>query len=229
VVDPARHWLTNWNTLPSQGWTTGNDPASERAAGPWFRARWLDLLASRLAANPSYEGMEHLIKKAGTVAQQRPFAGPELRAALHGANRQEEAVLQTIEHWHGDYAITNAANTVDPGVAAWQTLKDQLQRIALAPLGAAGRLIGGGEPNDEHDFDVNIGQAYALRTLGPGAWRRAAAASFRILTRRFRSPNPAKWREPRTMFPQSALGAEQPPPMPFFDRGTFEQVVELGP
>jgi hypothetical protein len=31
------------------------------------------------------------------------------------------------------------------------------------------------------------------------------------------------------MFPETALGAEQPPPMPFFDRGTFEQVVELGP
>jgi hypothetical protein len=31
------------------------------------------------------------------------------------------------------------------------------------------------------------------------------------------------------MFQESSLGAEQPPPMPFFDRGTFEQVVELGP
>ena len=34
-------------------------------------------------------------------------------------------------------------------------------------------------------------------------------------------------REPRDMFDQTALGAEQPPPMPFFDRGTFEQFVEL--
>jgi hypothetical protein len=30
------------------------------------------------------------------------------------------------------------------------------------------------------------------------------------------------------MFPESALGAENPPPLPFFDRGTFEQVVALG-
>jgi hypothetical protein len=114
-------------------------------------------------------------------------------------------------------------------VAAWQTLKNQLQGIALAPLGAAGRLIGGGEPNDEHVFDIDIGQAYALRTLGPRAWRKAARATFRILSTRFKSSNPAAWREPRAMFPQSELGAEQPPPMPFFDRGTFEQVVELGP
>jgi hypothetical protein len=173
--------------------------------------------------------MEQLIKKAGTVAQQRPFAGPKLRAALHGATHQEAAVLLTIRHWNGSYSATNAKGTVDPGVAAWQTLKNQLQEIALAPLGAAGHLIGGGEPNDEHDFDVNIGQAYALRTLGPRAWRRAAASTFRILTKRYHSSNPTEWREARTMFPQSALGAEQPPPMPFFDRGTFEQIVELGP
>jgi hypothetical protein len=31
------------------------------------------------------------------------------------------------------------------------------------------------------------------------------------------------------MYAQTEFGAEQPPPMPFFDRGTFEQVVELGP
>jgi penicillin amidase len=228
AVDPARHWLTNWNTLPSEGWTTGNDPASERVAGPWFRAAWLDRLAARVARRPSYEGLEQLIKKAGTVAQQRPFAGPKLRAALRGASPKEAAVLRTIQHWNGSYAATNAHNTVSPGVAAWQSLKNQLQAIALGPLGRAGQAIGGGGPNGEHVFDVNIGQAYALRTLGPRAWRRAAGRTFKLLSKRYHSSNPVRWREPRAMFPQSALGAEQPPPMPFFDRGTFEQVVQLG-
>jgi hypothetical protein len=31
------------------------------------------------------------------------------------------------------------------------------------------------------------------------------------------------------MAPETAIGAESPPPMPFFDRGTFEEVTELGP
>jgi hypothetical protein len=30
------------------------------------------------------------------------------------------------------------------------------------------------------------------------------------------------------MVNQSALGSEQPPPLAFFGRGTFEQVLELG-
>jgi hypothetical protein len=229
VIDPSQHWLANWNTLPSQGWTTGNDPASERVAGPWFRGAYLAHLASSLAKHPTFSGMDNLIYEAGTIAEQRPLATSELTQALHGATGGAPEVLRTILRWNGSYAKPNAGGTVDPGVAAWQTFKDRLQALALAPLGAAGRLIGGGEPNDEHDFDVNIGQAYALRTLGPAGWRRAAAATFTVLEHRFHSTDPASWREPRTMFPVSALGAEHPPPMPFFDRGTFEQVVELGP
>ena len=138
-------------------------------------------------------------------------------------------MLRTILAWNGSYAQADSSGTVDPGVAAWQQLKDELQKLALAPLGKAGQLIGGGEPNDEHVFDVNIGQAYALRTLGAGGWRRAAAAAFSALASHFKSGDPSKWRAPRAMFAQTEFGAEQPPPMPFFDRGTFEQVVELGP
>lgn len=232
VIDPQQRWLANWNTLPSQGWTTGNDPASERVAGPWFRGAYLDRLAAALARHPSFDGMNNLIYEAGTIAQQRPLATAELEAAMRtakGGAGGAAVVLSTILKWDGSYAIESTNGTVDPGVAAWQTFKNKLQALALAPLGAAGRLIGGGEPNDEHVFDVNIGQAYALRTEGPAGWREAAAESYNALSKTYGSSNPASWREPRAMFKQSALGLEQPPPMPFFDRGTFEQVVELGP
>jgi len=228
VINPQKHWLANWNNIPSQGWTTGNDPASERVAGPYFRVAWLDRLASAVQRHPSFAAMNAMIHREGTIAEQRPLVTAQLRGALRGASPHAAKVLRAILAWNGSYARTDSHGTVDPGVACWQELKDQLQKLALAPLGTAGRLIGGGEPNDEHTFDVNIGQAYALRTLGAGAWRRAASATFTVLAKRFKTRDVAKWRAPRAMFPQSALGAEQPPPMPFFDRGTFEQVVELG-
>jgi penicillin amidase len=228
VIDPAKHWLSNWNNIPSQGWTTGNDPASERLGGPWYRVAWLNRLASAVAKHPSFAGMNQMIHQEGTVAEQRPLATGELRRVLKHTSGPAAVVLRTILAWDGSYNEADSSGTVAPGVAAWQELKDQLQKLALAPLGAAGELIGGGEPNSEHVFDVNIGQAYALRTLGPAAWRRAAVATFAALTKQFNSSDPSKWRGPRAMFPQSALGAESPPPMPFFDRGTFEQVVELG-
>jgi len=229
VIDPRQHWLTNWNTLPSQGWTTGNDPASERVGGPWFRAGWLNILARRLVRHPSFDGMDTLIYEAGTIAQQRPLATADLKLALRGATGGAAVVLRTILAWNGSYAVQDSAGTVDPGVAAWQTFKDKLQAIALAPLGAAGQLIGAGEPNSEHVFDVDIGQAYALRTEGAPGWRTAAAQTYDALVSKFATSDPARWRTPRTLVTESALGAEQPPPIPFFDRGTFEEVMELGP
>jgi penicillin amidase len=228
VIDPAQHWLSNWNNIPSQGWTTGNDPASERVAGPWFRIAWLNRQVAQVLRHPSFSAMNQMIHQAGSVAEQRPLATTELRQVLRGATGPAAVVLRTILAWDGSYNETDASGTVDPGVAAWQTFKDQLQAIALAPLGPAGQLIGGGEPNDEHTFDVDLGQAYALRTLKPPAWRRAAAATFAALAKRFGTSDPTHWRDKRALFPQSSLGAEQPPDMPFFDRGTFEQVVELG-
>jgi acyl-homoserine lactone acylase PvdQ len=228
VIDPKQGWLSNWNNIPSQGWTTGNDPASERVEGPYFRIAWLNRLAKAVAKHPSFDAMNGMIHSEGTTAEQRPLVAGQLRRALRHASGGAAVVLRAILKWDGSYNEVDAHNTVDPGAAAWQELKDQLQKLALAPLGAAGRLIGGGEPNNEHLFDVNIGQAYALRTLGAAAWRRASAATFAVLVARFGSSDPARWRTPRALFSQSALGAEQPPPMPFFDRGTFEQVVELG-
>jgi hypothetical protein len=228
VIDPARGWLTNWNNIPSQGWTTANDPASERVAGRLFRVGWLNRQASPLARHPSFNGLERAIQLAGTTAEQRPLAARLLRHVARSTGGGEAgAVLWTILDWDGSYDNVDANGTVDPGVAAWQELKRQAQRIAIRPLGAAGRIIGGEQPNTEHVFDVSLGQAYALRTLRPRALRRAARRTFRVLARRFGTTNPANWREPRAMFDQAALGAEQPPPMPFFDRGTFEQLIEL--
>jgi acyl-homoserine lactone acylase PvdQ len=146
VINPAQGWLANWNNILSQGWTTGNDPASERLGGPFYRVAWLDRLASAVAKHPTFDGMNQMIHQEGTVAQQRPLVGAKLRRALHGAGGGAAAVLRAILAWDGSYNEADSHGTVAPGVAAWQELKDQLQKLALGPLGAAGQLIGGGGP-----------------------------------------------------------------------------------
>jgi acyl-homoserine lactone acylase PvdQ len=228
VINPKIGYLTNWNTLPSQGWTTGNDPASERVAGPWFRDAYLKKLAGQLArSHPTFDGLEKLVQTAGTTAQQRVLGTKLLHRAAHGSSGNAGTVLATVLGWDGNYNRTTADGTVDPGAAAWLELRDQMQKLAIAPLGKAGEIIGAEAPNDEHDFDVSIGQAYALRTLSLAQIRRAAADAYDELAARFKTDDPRKWRAPRDMFAQMALGAEQPPPMPFFDRGTFEEFIEL--
>lgn len=228
VINPEAGYLTNWNTLPSQGWTTGNAPASERVAGPWFRDVYLNRLAGALKrSHATFDGLERLVQQAGTTAQQRPLALRLLHSAAHRSKGKAGVVLATILGWDGNYNRTDANGTTDPGAAAWIELRNQMQKLAIAPLGQAGQLIGGEQPNNEHDFDVSLGQAFALRTLSAAQIRQAAAAAFDALAARFKSNDPRTWRAPRDMFNETVLGAEQPPPMPFFDRGTFEQFVEL--
>ena len=54
--------------------------------------------------------------------------------------------------------------------------------------------------------------------------------AFKRLEQQFGSPDPAKWRAARKLYKPTAQGAASfPEPFPFFDRGTFQQVIELGP
>ena len=78
-------------------------------------------------------------------------------------------------------------------------------------------------------FDISNGEAYALRTLRLRALRLAAERTHEKLAGRFRNPNPDTWREPRRLYDVSAQGAAATPELPFFDRGTWEQSVGLGP
>jgi acyl-homoserine lactone acylase PvdQ len=228
-IDPKQGWLANWNNIPSQGWTTGNDPASERVAGPLFRVAFLgDQVQNLLVKQPfTFNHLQDVIHAAGTTAQQRSLYEPQLRAAAAGASGPAATVLQTILSWDGNYDRTDANGTIDPGAAAWQELKVEAQKLALARLGPGADLIGGELPNDEHVYDVSLGQAYALRTLGAADVRTVAAGVFDALSKRFGTSDPSKWRDKRAMFEQTILGAEQPPPMPFFDRGTYEELFEL--
>ena len=68
-----------------------------------------------------------------------------------------------------------------------------------------------------------------LRTLSARGYRRAAAAAYNALVKRFNSGDPAAWREPRLMYEPEAQGAGSFDPFPFYDRGTWQQIVELGP
>ena len=86
----------------------------------------------------------------------------------------------------------------------------------------------GEHPGDSHQFDVSYAQAFALEHLGAAGYRAAAAAAGAALARQFDSASPAAWREPRRLYDVSVQGIADQPVLPFFDRGTWQQEVELG-
>ncbi len=240
VIDPKQGWLANWNNLPSVGWTAGDGTARKRMDGPFFRVGWLFRLVRDLAKNPSFEGMQGLDHREGTVAQQFPLATARLRRASKGATGNAATVLATLLAWDGSYARTADDGTVDPGVATWDTFRAQLAEIVRTKYGEAADMLA-----DEgvlsplqgayhhaagyHYFDATHLESTGLRTLKPADYRKAAAAAFDLLATRFKTSDVAKWREPRRMYEVGAVGATAPEPLPFFDRGTYEQFVELGP
>jgi len=72
--------------------------------------------------------------------------------------------------------------------------------------------------------------SYALRTLAPNkGFREAADTAFTALEKKFGTKDPAGWRDKREMYKYMIQGAGDPPPLPFYDRGTWEQIIEVGP
>ena len=231
VINPKQGWLVNWNNVPSAGWTQGDIPARERGLGPYHRSRLLSKAVARAHANGGgYENTRNVDRITGTHAQQRMVAAGPLTKALTGATGNAKTVLEVIKRWNGSYHQTDANGTVDPGVAAWRAFADASLKIAFGKLYDSPNLrLFETSAGSSHRMELSNVQVYALRTIGTKGWRQAAKLAFPALAARFGSEDPAKWRDKRLMYDPSAQGAASFDDIPFFDRGTWQQVVELGP
>jgi len=225
VIDPSQGFIVNWNNAPSVGWTNGDAAAPETNAGDLNRGAYLFGLVQRAADAPSLEALKAVEREAGTTAQQRPLLDAELRAAQSAATGAAAALLGAIVAWDGNYDRTDERGTVDPGVAAFEALKDAAERQAL-PASAVRWL---GQRGASHPFDVGAAEAAALHSLGSTGLVAAAARAAARLQQRFGSADPAAWREPRRLYDVEVQGVAPKPRLEFFDRGTCSQAVKLGP
>ena len=246
VINPEQGWLANWNNVPSLGWTAGDSEASERNSGRFHRGTLLTFLVRDLMRAPTWRNAEIVVEKAGTYAQQRPIADRRLRLARFGSQPRrdgrrtyvgakdgtpEARVLDALLAWGGSYHHADRDRTVDPGVAIWEVFKDRARKFAVRKLGVPLEATEhvSGKTGLSHEFDITNGEAYALRTLSPAGYRVAAADTYVILSKRFGTEDISRWREPRRMYKVTAQGAGKAPELPFFDRGTWEQLIEVAP
>jgi penicillin amidase len=228
VINPPDGWLANWNNIPSAGWTNGDAAASERSSGPFHRVRLLQQLVGKVARGPSYARSSAIVETSGTTAQQYRFRDRrKLRRAAKRTDAGGKQVLRALRRWNGSYHETDGADTVDPGVAIWEELKDRIEQVLLKRLGDGSERLAGGTSNS-HMFDTSNGEAAAMRQLGAKAYGRAAKKTYKKLSDRFGSGDVDDFREPRRMYPVGAQGAGATPELPFFDRGTWEQSIAMG-
>lgn len=227
VLNPKQGFLFNWNNVPSQGWTTGDGPARERLLGPFHRSALLRrAVRSARAAGGGWDATARVDKITGQTAQQRPPAARKLRAAARGATGPAKQVLDVLLAWDGNYTRVDSEGKVSPGVATWDAFKAALFDVAFAKVDKKGLEYLRHGAGTSHAMEANVQQVYALRTLSASKLRRAAALAQAALVKRFGGTD---WREPRRLYKTSAQGAASFPDIPFFDRGTWQQLVELGP
>ena len=230
VINPKQGWLANWNTLPSTGWTNGDAPATERLDGPLHRSGLLFREVAKAHADPTFASVEAVDQVTGQTAEARPLLQSALSTADAGATGPAKAVLDTLLAWDGNYTRTDAAGTVDPGVAAWDAFRTAaVDEGVRKPYGSIAVSLMGATPGTSHQFDLSYAQAFALEHLGAAGYRAAAARAAAALTTQFNSATPSAWREPRRIYDVSVQGVADKPVLPFFDRGTWQQEVELGP
>ena len=228
VVNPKRNWLVNWNNPPSVGWTNGDGPARERLNGDFHRVRLIQSLVRKVAKRPTYQRSREIEFTSGSTAQQFRFVDrKKLRAAKRRRGGIAADTIAELMRWDGNYTRTAADGTIDPGVSIWEEFKSQLEAIVLAPYGPAIKPLAGAT-STSHEYDITPGEALALRELRPRAYAKAAERTGEALSRRFGSPSPTAWRAPRLMYDVTAQGAAAPPDLPFFDRGTWTQSLEMG-
>jgi penicillin G amidase len=224
VVDPKQGWISNWNNQPSAAWTNGDMNAPEENAGPLNRGAFLERLVAAAAASPSYEALKNVDRVAGTTSQQRPLMDAKLRAAQAAASGPGRTVLDAIVNWDGNYDRTDANGTVDPGVAAFDALKDAAE--ATLPRAV---IVWLGQRGGSHPYDVGGAEAVALNAAGAKGLASIAADAAARLQAQFGSADPAAWRTPRKLYDVQVQGVAPKPTLKFYDRGTWQQAAELGP
>jgi penicillin G amidase len=227
-INPPQGYLFNWNNMPSLGWTNGDAPARERTSGKYHRSAWLRREVRALKRHPSYARHRGVDRTNGTIAQQRPLFSARLKKARKRAHGRARVLLAELARWNGSYNDADSRNTVAPGVAIWEEFKGQAELVAFRAFKPGAGLLSNGA-SSSHQFDITNGEAYGLRTLSLKNLALAATRADAVLTKRFKTANIAAWREPRRQYEISAMGAASPPPLPFFDRGTWEQSVAVGP
>ena len=166
----------------------------------------------------------------GTTAQQFPFVDRrKLRRARALAEGTARETLLALRAWDGNYATDRCGRH-------GRSRRRDLGGAQGSPRGGpAEGALGEAAPSSparpglSHQFDISNGESVALRTLGGRAYARAARATARRSQARFGSADPGTWREQRRMYEVGAMGAGSSPDLPFFDRGTWEHAVSLGP
>ena len=246
VMNPARGWLANWNNKPQPRW-----PNSAAGFLDWGPVQRVQALTRQLAALRPHAAtvatMERINRVAGQTAESP--VGNEGNIAVHpllprllavvstAADPRLPAAVRLLSRWNGQRTDPDGDGRYDnPAVTIWQYwYRAFINRVFAATLGARS---GGVDDTVLTDMAVRLlqGRAAALplhydylhgRPLG-----RVVTATLidtlNTLSARYHTPDSARWLLPDVYTRWQPLGLASVPRTPWMNRGTYNQVIQLG-
>lgn len=248
VLNPGQGWIANWTTKPEAGWA--NSAAGFLDWGPVQRVQALDRQLTRLRpGQATMATLERINQIAGQTAESP--AGNELNIAVHallprllrlvraGPDQRLRAAARLLAGWNGQRTDTDRDGRYDsPAVTIWQYWYPAfVNRVFARELGTVA----------SGDIDSSMLTNLAVRLLqgrsaalplrydylhGEPAWH-AATVSLRgtltALADRYHTTDMARWLLPVVPTVWQPLGLGQVPNTPWMNRGTYNQIVQLGP
>ena len=233
VINPKQGFLFNWNNVPSEGWTAGDSEASERNSGRFHRATWLSWLVRDLARDPTCERAP----RARSSARARPPSSARWRRGGCGSpsaarpaapgrcsTRCSRGTARTTRSTRNEHRRPGRR---DLGAVQGRGRGDRARPPRLAGVGRAAprrrhRLVARVRHHQRRGVRAADADARRLPAGGRGDVRQARRA---VRDRGHR----ALARAAQDVRDDRAGRGRDRPTLPFFDRGTWEQLVELGP
>jgi penicillin amidase len=249
IVDPAQGWLANWNNKPIAGWQNSADGFWQW--GPVHRAQVLtELLRAIRPHTASIATLERINRTVGQTSE-TPVADdasvivqrllPALRGQLQlSADPRLAPVAALLARWNQQLVDNNGDGRYDdPAVTIFTAWYGNFAAGIIIPVLGADYGLG--------RIDQNTTANVALRLLEPGSaalpltadYLRGTALSTAVtgslvaaldqLTTDYQTGDVTAWLTSAATSNWSPLGAGAVPDTPLMNRGTYNQIISLGP
>ncbi|MET3805375.1 penicillin amidase [Nakamurella sp. UYEF19] len=249
VIDPTEGWLANWNNKPAQGWTNSSDGFWQW--GPVHRGQVLvDQLRGIRPHTATIATLERINRITGQttetpVADESNVIVQRLLPALldHlqiGADPRLAAVAKLLTRWNHQRIDANADGGYDsPAVALFNAWYSSFSTQYLTPVLGTDYRAGGTDENVTSNLALRLLQGRKASLVLKGDYLQhtplAAAVTGSLitaldqLTAAFHTPDAAQWLTPIREILWAPMGIGGVPNTPFMNRGTYNQIISLGP
>lgn len=249
VIDPSQGWLANWNNKPSQGWQNSSDGFWQW--GTVHRDQVLTDQLRRIRPHTATISILETINRTTGQTTETPVADEGsvivqrllpalLRHLRTGVDPRFAPTLAVLARWNRQRTDANGDARYDsPAVTVFNAWYTTFTAQQVTPMLGGDYGAGG--------IDENVTANIALRLLqGPHASLPLAAdylqhtsldravtislvTALDQLTAEYQTSDTTQWLTPTASIVWDPLGAGAVPSTPFMNRGTYNQIVALGP